>query len=601
MPLPYYIPYNLSDHVKPIAFIQNTGTRSYSSVSIDFDDDGSIQNYQRNFDTIDYVFNNTGSHTIRVSAYYSGGVTVQLVTVNIYDSFEPYDTTTFFDYISATSNNYNLPHNKTELLQSNDWVTSDNINAAFYTLAENLSYLEQLCHRPDLRGDETLISWLGGTSMSWVPYDYSLLGNADNNFISTYSNQLLEITDNHLDYLSAVGFNNIVDISVQNDNNRGSKLYLIDDTKVVILSSDSSATLMLSTNNIQFNKTFSQPNAIDVDSIGNIYVADVSNNEVYKFKYVNSQLIIQTSVGGTGTASDNYRMNSPNQVRIDTNDRVIISDRDNYAIKIYDSLFGWIDTITLDSTKGKTVALAIDRADNSIFIVTSLKYLLRYSSSGELMSSIQLTVLPSSILQAFVEYAGNYLYVVCTGIVYKFTRDGLFLKIVSEPLTDTLSANDVTSGRSDDHNQTFITSRTKVFRIDSTPPILSIRPYTQSLYYDFSYIGINPKEGVEDHIYNRALYRLIHNHIVFARNVYATFVRGVNTSNTLEYFIVGSRSYNDILSFDVSDDMYIGMNEPVLVNVVNRALDYIYDFQIRALSSIAPRIKTLYTVIPVLS
>jgi hypothetical protein len=598
MLVPYYIPYNLSDHEKSITLVLNTNGRTYSAVEVDYGEGGDVVSYPRNFEVINYVYGNTGTHTLRLSAYYQGGSDVQLATIKIYDNFEPYDTSTFFDYISATTNNYTLPRSKTELVQSNDWVTADNINAAFLTLSENLSYLEQLCHRPDLRGNETLIAWLGGPTLEWTNFDYSLLGSNTNDFVSTFGNQLIQITTTDLDYLSAVGFTSIVDIAIQDDNNVGNMIYLIDGTRVAILSSDVSATALLSTSNIQFNKTFSSPNSIDVDSIGNIYVADPGNNEVYKFRYVNQQLVLQTSVGGLGVNTDKYRTNTPNHVRIDSQDRIIISDKENYAIKIYDNLLSWVHTIDLDQSKGKALALAIDKQDDTIYVITDSKYMHRYNKNGTLIATTLLSALTFNIVQAFIEFAGNYLYVVCVGAVYKFTRDGLFLKTMTVPGNNGQAANDVISGRSDDHNQTFVASRTKIFRIDSTPPILNIRPYTQNLYYSFEDIKIDPKEGVEDWVYNRALTRLIHNHIVFARNVFAVYERGVTTANTLQYFNINSRPFDQILTFDISDDMFIGMNEPVLVNVVNRALGAIYDFQVEALESISPRIRPLYVTIP---
>jgi len=597
---PFYIPYNISDHEKPIVLIQTLNTHAFSAVAVDYGDERGVQFYARDFSVIDYVYSDTGTFTLRLSGFYQGGTTVQVATIRIYDNFDPYDTTTFFDYISATTNNYKLPYSRTQLVQSNDWVTADNINAAFAALQGNLNYLENLCHRPDLRGDETILAWLGTDEIKWINIDYALIGSNTNDFIATGNNELVEISTTDTNYLSATGFGSIVDIAVKDDNEVGNKLYLIDGTSVAILSSDYNATVMLSTSNIQFNKTFNTPNSIDVDSIENIYIADPGNNEVYKFRYSNNQLVLQTSVGGLGTAGDKYRLNTPNQVRIDSQDRVIISDRDNYAIKIYDSLMTWINTISADQSQGKILALAINLKDDTIYTVTDQKYLQRYSKTGTLLGSTQIPQVSPNIVQCFIEYSGNYIYIVCTGTIYKYTLEGLFLKTMSVPLNDSQSGNLVTSGRSDNHNQTFIASRTKVFRIDSTPPFINIKPFTTELYYSLDDFKIQGKEGVEDWVYNKALSRLIHNHIVFARNVYATFVRGVTTSNQLQYFVVGTRDFDEILTFEISDDLYIGMNEPVLVGVINRALGKLYDFQVKALEYISPQIQTVYNVIPTL-
>lgn len=611
--LPYYIPYNISDHNSPITLILRTDSKSYTSIDVDFDDGTDVFVYDRNFGVISYVYQNSGTHTLKLSAYYAGGVTVQLAGINIYDDFDIHDTSTFADHISATTNNYSLPYKYKDLVQSNDWVTADNINAAIYNLTENFKYLESLCHRPDLRGTETLVSWLGGTSLDWYNIDYFLLGNNTNDFIITvdssnalYNNNFIQINTTSQEnlstgYLSAVGFDNIVDITVKDDGGLGNLLYVIDGTRIICLSSDVKATKLLDTDKVQFNKLFTTPNSIDVDSIGNIYVVDSSNNELYKFRRVNDKLILQNAIGGYGTVTDTYHFSTATHVRIDSTNRIIVSDRDNYAIKIYDNLINWIRTITIDPNRGKVVGLAVNKKDDSITVITSNKYIIQFDSGGDEIYAIQSNILPySGIVQSFIDYTGNYLYVVGIGVIYKFTRGGLFLKTLDVPISDNTNANLIISGRCDNHNQSFVASKTKIFRIDSTPPTVSIKPYTDTQYYTYDDIKIGTKEGVEDWVYNNAISKLIHNHIVFSRNIVSVFNRGVSSANKLIRFDISNRPYTDVLTFPISNDMLIGMNEPVLVNTVNRALGEIYKFQETILDAISPRILLVYDIPPVL-
>jgi hypothetical protein len=600
MILPYYIPYVISDHIKPVVLVRNTTSKAYSAVSIDFGDDTGVKSYERGLDQIEYVYGETGTFTMRLSAYFAGGTDIQLQSIKIQNDFDPIDPTTFFDYISATTNNYKLPNNKFKLVQSNDWITADNINAAFTSIYENFEYIEGLCHRPDVRGDEQIIDWLGKGDFIWTHYSTSLIVNEENNFLASDTSQIVQATTDDLEYLSAVGFTNIVDITLK-DNTNGNKLYIIDGTHITLLSSDPTATVLLSTNNIQFNKTFNQPNSIDVDSLENIYIADLTNNEVYKFRNINNLLVLQTFIGGLGTIADKYGLNTPNHVRVDSQDRVIISDRENYAIKIYDPLLTWVTTISAASAYGKVVAMAVDKKDDTIYTITESKYLIRYSDEGATIGSpVLLTALAPNILQSFIEFSSNYLFVVCEGATFKFTKDGLFLKQVSVPDSDSQSQNVVVSGRCDEHNQVFIASRSKIFRIDATPPIINIKPYTESHYYTLDDIKIRSGENVEDWVYNKSLTRLVHNHSVFAKNVFGEFVRGVNTANQLEYFVTGVRDFSETLTFEITDDLYVGANEPVLVGTVNRTLETIYDFQERALQSISPKITTLYSTVPTL-
>lgn len=611
--LPYYIPYNISDHNSPITLILRTDSKPYTSIDVDFDDGTDVVVYDRNFGVISYVYQNSGTHTLKLSAYYAGGVTVQLAGINIYDDFDIHDTSTFADHISATTNNYSLPYKYKDLVQSNDWVTADNINAAIYNLTENFKYLESLCHRPDLRGTETLVSWLGGTSLDWYNIDYFLLGNNTNDFIITvdssnalYNNNFIQINTTSQEnlstgYLSAVGFDNIVDITVKDDGGLGNLLYVIDGTRIICLSSDVEATKLLDTDKVQFNKLFTTPNSIDVDSIGNIYVVDSSNNELYKFRRVNDKLVLQNAIGGYGTINDPYHFSTATHVRIDSTNRIIVSDRDNYAIKIYDNLINWIRTITIDPNRGKVVGLAVNKKDDSITVITSNKYIIQFDSGGNEIYAIQSNILPySGIVQSFIDYTGNYLYVVGIGVIYKFTRGGLFLKTLDVPISDNTNANLIISGRCDNHNQSFVASKTKIFRIDSTPPTVSIKPYTDTQYYTYDDIKIGTKEGVEDWVYNNAIIKLIHNHVVFSRNIVSVFNRGVSSANKLIRFDISNRPYTDVIIFPVSNDMLIGMNEPVLVNTVNRALGEIYKFQETILDAISPRILLVYDIPPVL-
>lgn len=600
MNVPFYIPYNISNLIDPIILSLNTtGSKIYSAINIDFDDNASIITYLHNFNEIDYVYQNIGTHTVTISAHSQGDrIDIMVFTVEIYQDFAPYDNKTLSDYISATTNDYKLPYNQNDFIQSNDWVVADNINAAFSAIYINFQYLENLCHKPNLRGGEQLVDWLSILPEGWVTFEYFLLGTDDNNFISTSQDQLLDVLANSTAYLSASSnFSNIVDIALL-DNKNGNIIHLIDGTHVTVLSSGQTANIMLSTNNIQFNKVFTTPNSIDVDSLGNVYVADIGNNEVYKFRVVNGEIIQQNVISGLGNINDNYRLNNPNQVRIDSNDRVLVSDRDNYAIKIYDNLITWLTTVSVTSAYGKVLGMCIDPFDDSIFTITDAKNLLKFNSAGQFQYSISLPNLTSSIYQCFMDFNGNYVYVVCSGGIFKYTRDGLFLKTLSLPVVDNQSANQLTTGRYDDHDQMFICSRSRVFRVDDTPPIIDIKPDTSVFYYQLDEISININEGVEDWVYNKSLNRLVHNHKVFAENLYNIFVRNVTTDNKLLSFTTNVRSLNGQLKFVIDDNLYIGANEHILVNTINRVFIQLYNFQLQALKSISPQIMTSFTVVP---
>jgi tripartite motif-containing protein 71 len=76
------------------------------------------------------------------------------------------------------------------------------------------------------------------------------------------------------------------------------------------------------------NGQFSHPRGIDVDSSGNVYVADVSNHRIQEF--TNTGKFI-TKWGSQG--SGNGQFQAPSDVAIDGSDNVFVSDTSNQRIQ----------------------------------------------------------------------------------------------------------------------------------------------------------------------------------------------------------------------------------------------------------------------------
>jgi len=75
---------------------------------------------------------------------------------------------------------------------------------------------------------------------------------------------------------------------------------------------------------------------VDVDDSGNIYVTDITNNQIQVF---DSSRILINSFGSQGTADGQFDF--PNGIAYDdVNDRIIVTDRENFRIQIFDSSGG---------------------------------------------------------------------------------------------------------------------------------------------------------------------------------------------------------------------------------------------------------------------
>lgn len=86
---------------------------------------------------------------------------------------------------------------------------------------------------------------------------------------------------------------------------------------------------------------FSYPNGVALDSSGNVYVADSSNNRVQIYTSGGTYIATIGGTYGTGT----YQFNYPMGVAIDTANNIYVADTNNQRIQIYNSSRIYVNTI----------------------------------------------------------------------------------------------------------------------------------------------------------------------------------------------------------------------------------------------------------------
>ena len=79
---------------------------------------------------------------------------------------------------------------------------------------------------------------------------------------------------------------------------------------------------------------FNFPEGIAVDSSGNIYVADTSNNRVQKFNSVGAFQLKFGANGGDGTAgSGDGQFSSPRNIALDSSGNIYVADSSNHRVQ----------------------------------------------------------------------------------------------------------------------------------------------------------------------------------------------------------------------------------------------------------------------------
>jgi len=82
---------------------------------------------------------------------------------------------------------------------------------------------------------------------------------------------------------------------------------------------------------------FVNPDDLAVDSAGNVYVADTSNNRIQKFT-ADGQFLTQFGTLGTGAG----QLTNPNAVAVDSAGNVYVADRSNHRVMQFNSVGGFV-------------------------------------------------------------------------------------------------------------------------------------------------------------------------------------------------------------------------------------------------------------------
>jgi hypothetical protein len=104
--------------------------------------------------------------------------------------------------------------------------------------------------------------------------------------------------------------------------------------------------------------SLSKPRGVSADSAGNIYIADYSGNKVYKVSVSNGQMYLVAGTGtagysGDGGSATSAQVSAPRNAWGDTVGNIYIADTSNNVIRVVDST-GTIHTFAGNGTKGTT-------------------------------------------------------------------------------------------------------------------------------------------------------------------------------------------------------------------------------------------------------
>ena len=400
---------------------------------------------------------------------------------------------------------------------------------------------------------------------------------------------------------------------------------------------------LLSSNEVEFNKTFKFKNVVSVDTSDNyLFVLDKGANTVYKFdisglitsdkalkrtSFIDSERpgrYLLKTIGGEGSAQSRNKIKNANSISV-YKDRIYILDNGNNSIKIFDLDFNFIDELSAPSffnnpNYGELVSIVVDQySDTSDFaqgyILSSKGRIITYDiinnrlkspvalydyydTRVNLLSATDLSKSFKKIVNSKIKK--NILYICNQGRIYKYYKTNLKTSIAE---LDVSGAN-ITIGKETDNQEilSFDTTlhdgkeyiavttvnypdfevSTYIFIDDhTTTKLYNENFYTN--YFTLSNILVLPQEVVNNITFNKTTKKLIYNHYSFFENLNKKIYSFYNTTSGIAPYpalsAIVPHQFEKPTALEENKNLFIGVNEPLLTDIINRPLKLLYEQQ----------------------
>ena len=334
------------------------------------------------------------------------------------------------------------------------------------------------------------------------------------------------------------------------------------------------------------------------------------------------RFLMKTIGGKSGNIYDKDKFNKPVDISLDSNDNVYILDQDDLGFKLYDKDLNWKRTASrktefLKLSGGQPISIAVDKHTDDVYVLSNNGVVFQYDSQSRLMDTFYLTdpVASDETYKQIVFSRKN------RDVVYVMTNKSVFKKfkskidksigafrLINNNITDqTLSFVDIMLTDNVEFDYVFVGgesthsgvwgSVSKVFKFNETinHQTLVYDSYKQDIY-PLSAVNVTSDEYVTSFVINKSLHKLIYNHLLFRDNIFFKYEGAYDSIGRKEYTKARHLLDTDPNLFEYTTDLnnFLGINEPVFADTVNRPLRKLHDLQTRLLDMCKESITNKY-------
>lgn len=490
------------------------------------------------------------------------------------------------DQITRVLDGYELkyPYQLNEILFApNEWLTADNLNLRFKKIMEDLRYLKNqtkfYLRPPSVYGGyygdyETVLDGKAQRKFGYIPNgDLEIYRKCNEN----------QSLDDDLTVMK-----NCNDVCTDTENNLyacvGSKVYICNtakyDAKIGEITPYKINEFIKNIDRIE-HSTYTDLLYMLCKKTHKLYIFNS-----YKFNRRNEALNISYygEIGGYGGKTANSKFNNPTDMFIssvlsDPNDpdsemidEIWVCDTGNSAVKRFSIKGQWINTIDLSSVEEKIISVCIDYK-NQVHVLTQ-KYVFTYKSDGTLVNIFELEDKIKVPLLIRPQYAAGFVYVLYEHWIAKYSYDGKFVARFAE--NDELTYISMYTNHNYD---VYITTNKNILRYNDSLLLRELAvmenadPY---LWKEDEYM-LNRNENVQDAVINTALQRVYDNIVLYAKCIFSRVIPLYSDNDDERISDLDQAQQQRIIDAIHKERIFVGINELVTVDVINRSLKQMYD------------------------
>lgn len=487
-----------------------------------------------------------------------------------------------------TLDSLSLPINyKDVYIPPNEWLTSDNFNRIIDKLEENFQYvinsmnyvesvpngyLRQLHH---YHIDE--IEYYGIDTTSLDPYpteEWDVLGN-----------NLKQMVDSPLkeNYIYMLNQNQIYRLDTSGQYIKDPCELIIDMEEVDIRIANKEVVV----------------DAIAVNNEDSIFVLVTNLNKIFVFDENNDKYNLSYTIGGLGGPAVNDKFYKPNDIRFDNNFNLWVSDLNNLCFKQFTSTGAHLKTYmipheVIENEKIGNVKrfVVINNEVPLLYVLTdNFVYVLE---DGNLINLWALE--KTNPIDIMVSPDNYYIYVVWNDEIRKYYKEGVLISKSKLRLREiykntTYVITDISTICITKEFEILIKRKDQdSILVYTDPPTYNtvLNPEYKDKLWSLNDIYVDKNENIQDSVVNTSLQRFADNIRIVLHSINGKIKSEYDEYKNVNFKVIDlNLDEIKILDKDIKNTVFVGINEIVSTDVINRCVDKLYDYTKRLLSFIS--------------